>query len=190
MFAESGYHGAAIAEIAHRSGVTPPVVYDHFDSKLDLYRRLLERTRGELLEMWAEYLDGSAPASERIPAAIDAWARYVQSHPFAPRMYFVETTGLPEARAMHEEIQGQARLALAAILGGEAAGLATTGGDGEPDPSLEMAAEVMRAGLTGLATWWLGRPEVSREQIVAIALDVVWVGLERVSAGERWSPGA
>ena len=43
VFAERGYQGAGMDEIARRSGVTPPVLYDHFDSKLDLHRRLLER---------------------------------------------------------------------------------------------------------------------------------------------------
>ena len=56
VFAEHGYAGASIDEIARRSGVTPPVVYDHFASKLDLFTRLLERTRDELLEMWVEQL--------------------------------------------------------------------------------------------------------------------------------------
>ena len=40
VFAERGYLGASIDEIARRSGVSAPVVYDHFDSKIDLYRRL------------------------------------------------------------------------------------------------------------------------------------------------------
>src|SRR3954468_18044925 len=48
-------------EIARRSGVTPPVLYDHFDSKLDLHRRLLERTRDELLAMWRAELAGDEP---------------------------------------------------------------------------------------------------------------------------------
>ena len=43
VFAERGYAGASIDEIARRSGVTPPVVYDHFASKLALFTRLLER---------------------------------------------------------------------------------------------------------------------------------------------------
>jgi AcrR family transcriptional regulator len=43
LFAERGYQRASIEEIARRSGVTPPVVYDHFASKRDLYRDLLER---------------------------------------------------------------------------------------------------------------------------------------------------
>ena len=43
LFAERGYRGASIEEIARRSGVTPPVVYEHFESKRELYRDLLER---------------------------------------------------------------------------------------------------------------------------------------------------
>ena len=37
VFAEHGYHGASIDEIARRSGVSPPVVYDHFESKKALH---------------------------------------------------------------------------------------------------------------------------------------------------------
>jgi AcrR family transcriptional regulator len=54
VFAERGYQGASIDEIARRSGVSAPVVYDHFASKQDLFQRLLVRTRDELLAMWRE----------------------------------------------------------------------------------------------------------------------------------------
>ena len=50
-----------------------------------------------------------------------------------------------------------------------------------------MAAELIRSGLTGLALWWQDHPEVTREQIVATALNVLWVGFERLGRGERWS---
>src|SRR6266508_6173993 len=96
VFAERSYHDASIDEICRRAGVTPPVLYDHFASKLELHRRLLERTRNELLELWRENLAGDEPAEERIPRAIDAWAGYVQEHPYVPRMFFTETTGEPE----------------------------------------------------------------------------------------------
>src|SRR5262245_1460837 len=108
LFAERGYHGAAMDEIARRAGVTPPVIYDHFASKLALHKRLLERTRDELIAMWTEQLAGEQPASERLPRALDAWARYVQRHPYAPRMFFVETTGQPEIQVLHREVQAQA----------------------------------------------------------------------------------
>jgi AcrR family transcriptional regulator len=184
VFAERGYHGAGMEEIARRSGVTPPVVYDHFDSKLDLHRRLLERTRDELLAMWSEHLAGDEPAEVRIPRAIDAWARYVEGHPYAARMFFQETTGDPEARALHQRVQAQARVALGVLLGAEPGAANIAGADPE---ALEMAAEVMRAGLTGLAIWWIDHPDVPRERIVETAVNAIWIGFERVRSGERWT---
>ena len=186
LFAERGYHGAGMDEIARRAGITPPVIYDHFASKLALHRRLLERTRDELIAMWTEELSGEQPAAERIPRALDAWARYVHAHPYAPRMFFVETTGEPEIQALHREVQAQARAGLGAILGRQpgAGGIA-----GAADPvSLEMAAEVIRSGLTGLAIWWADHPDVPRERIVTTAINAVWIGLERASRGEGWTP--
>jgi AcrR family transcriptional regulator len=187
LFAERGYHGASIDEIARRSGVSPPVVYDHFDSKLDLYKRLLERTRDELLEMWRTSLGGDEPAAVRIPRALDAWATYVQEHPFAPRQFFTDTTatGDPEIVAMHTEVRAQSTVALGAILGGEPGAEDIAGDDAL---ALQMAAEVMRAGLTGLAIWWSDHPEVPREAIVATAVNALWIGFERVSRGETFSP--
>jgi AcrR family transcriptional regulator len=183
VFSERGYDGASIDEIARRSGVSAPVVYDHFASKQDLYERLLERTRDELLEIWRTHLAGDEPAEERIPRAIDAWAAYVQEHPYAPRMFFTETTGDPEVEAIHRQVQMQATAALAVIVGREAARAPAAA-----DLPAEMAAEIMRSGLAGLAIWWSDHSDVPREQIVATALDVLWVGLERVRQGERWNP--
>jgi hypothetical protein len=85
-------------------------------------------------------------------------------------MYFRETTSDPEVAAVHRRIQREAERELGEILGGERGG--------EP-VALEMAAVTIRSGLTGLAIWWADHPEVTREQIVATALAVVWTGLER-----------
>jgi AcrR family transcriptional regulator len=183
VFAERGYHGASIDEICRRSGVTPPVLYDHFKSKLDLHARLLERTRDELLALWRDNLAGDEPAEQRIPRALDAWAAYVQQHPYVPRMFFAETTGEPEIEAIHQEVRAQATVALGVILGRE------VGGAGSAERvNHEMAAEIMRAGLAGLAIWWSEHPEVPRKQIVATALNVLWIGFERLRRGESWHP--
>jgi len=37
VFTVSGYHAASMDEIADRAGVSKPVLYQHFPSKLDLY---------------------------------------------------------------------------------------------------------------------------------------------------------
>lgn len=181
VFAERGYDGASIDEIARRSGVSAPVVYDHFASKQDLYERLLERTRDELLEVWREHLAPDDTADVRIPRAIAAWAAYVETHPYASRMYFRDATGIPAVQAFHREIHAQGRAALGVILGREQ-GAEHIAGTADAE-ALEMAAEVMRAGLAGLAIWWGEHPHVTREQVVTTAVNVIWVGFERVRRG-------
>jgi AcrR family transcriptional regulator len=181
VFAERGYDGASIDEIARRAGVSAPVVYDHFASKQDLYERLLERTRDELLEVWRDHLFTDEPAEVRIPRAIAAWAEYVETHRGAARMYFRDPTGVPAVQEFHRAIHEQGRAALGAILGREK-GAANIAGAADTE-SLQMAAEVMRAGLAGLALWWSDHPRVPRERIVTTAVNVLWVGFERVRAG-------
>lgn len=177
VFAERGYAGASMEEIGRRSGVSAPVLYDHFASKLDLHRRLLERTRNDLLEVWREHLSGDEPAGVRVPRAFDAWARYVETHPYAARMFFREASGDPGAEAVHREIQAQARVALGVVLAREPGAENVTGSAGQE--AMEMAAEIIRCGLTGLAIWWSEHPHVPRAQIVQTAVNVLWTGFER-----------
>src|SRR5436190_15730250 len=83
LFGERGYHGASMDEIARRSGVSVPVVYDHVESKEELHRRLLERHFAELRSIWAGRLPGDDPPEERIARSVDAWFQYVEEHPYA-----------------------------------------------------------------------------------------------------------
>lgn len=187
LFAERGYGGASIDEIARRSGVTPPVLYDHFASKRDLYRRLLERHFAELRGVWREHFVGDDPAEQRVARSFDAWFAYVEEHPFAGRMLFRDTTGDPQLKAIQEDVAARSRTALtplfaampgAADLPGRAA-----------DEGLELAWVVMRGVLQGLAVWWYDHPKVPREQVVATAVNALWFGFERVQHGETWEPG-
>lgn len=183
VFAERGYHRASIDEICRRAGVTPPVLYDHFKSKVDLHKRLLERTRDDLIEVWRGSLPGPEAPEVRIPRAIDAWAAYMQEHPYVARMFFIDTTGEPEIAAIHEQVSAVGVVALGAIVGGEAGGYESAG-----PVNHEMAAAIMRAGLAGLAIWWSDHPDVPRDQVVAAAVNVLWNGMERMRRGDLWEP--
>src|SRR5687768_18542309 len=82
VFAERGYHGASIDEICRRCECSPPVLYDHFPSKLALHKRLLERTRDELLQLWREKLAGDEPAEVCIQRAVVEWSAVVHELPY------------------------------------------------------------------------------------------------------------
>ena len=43
LFVAHGYHAAAMDDIAERAGVSKPVLYQHFPSKLELYLALLDQ---------------------------------------------------------------------------------------------------------------------------------------------------
>ena len=46
----SGFHGASMNDIADAAGVTKPVLYQHFDSKRDLYKALIDEVGDRLLD--------------------------------------------------------------------------------------------------------------------------------------------
>ena len=107
VFAERGYRGASMDEIAARSGVSAPVLYDHFASKEDLHVQLLERHYAGLREVWREHLAGDAPVAQRMPRAFDAWFAYLEGHPYAARLLFADTTGDPGVAARHRDVQAR-----------------------------------------------------------------------------------
>lgn len=184
LFAEHGYRGASIDEIARRSGVSPPVVYDHFASKVDLYGQLLEAHFADLRRIWAAHLGEDGMDSGRVADAVTAWFAYVEEHPFAGRALFSETTGDPEADQIRARIAERSRdtvmARFAAQLGtGQLAGIDPVG--------QEMAWVVLRGVLQGLAVWWVDHPQVARKRVVTTAMNALWLGLERVSAGESWT---
>ncbi len=186
VFAERGYRSASIDEIARRSGVSAPVVYDHFQSKQDLHRRLLERHFAELRAIWNEYMVRDDPPELRMARALDAWFGYVQTHPYAWRMLFQDTSGDPGVQEVHREVAAQSRAALLPLLAREP-GAREIAGSGEPE-ALDMVWEILRAVLQGLALWWYEHQHVSREQVVATAMNALWIGFDRVQRGETWSP--
>lgn len=183
LFAQRGYTATSIDEIARRSGVTAPVVYDHFASKLELHRCLLERHYAELRGLWREQLAGDDPPEQRIPRAIDAWFAYVEAHPYAWRMLFRDTTGEPAVQAVHGEVIAQSRAAITPLFLAQPGVGELVGADSD---ALDMAWEVMRAVLQGLALWWYEHQHVPRAQVLTTAMNALWIGFERVQRGESW----
>ena len=186
VFADKGYEGTSIGEIARAADITRPVVYDHFRDKKELYLWLLERERNRALEHVTARLKGDAPAGVRIWCAIDAFFSYAEEHPFAWRMLFRESTGDADIIEAHRRIQAGAHMvgatSLARELGMESAG------DQDEQVKIEMLAELWGSALKGLARWWYDRRDVPRAELVSVAMDALWVGLERLRTGERWQP--
>ncbi|MDQ3923278.1 MAG: TetR/AcrR family transcriptional regulator [Actinomycetota bacterium] len=186
VFADKGYEGTSIGEIARAADITRPVVYDHFRDKKELYLWLLERERNRAVEHVTARLKADGPASVRIWRAIDAFFNYAEEHPFAWRMLFRESTGDVEIIEAHRQIQAGAHMVGAASLARELS--MKSAYDRDEQLKIEMLAELWGSALKGLARWWYDRRDVPRAELVSAAMDALWVGLERLRTGERWQP--
>jgi AcrR family transcriptional regulator len=175
VFAERGYHGASMDEIARRSEVSAPVIYDHFKSKKALYEHLIDRHYAELRKIWFGFAETGQPLGQWFVESVDAWFGYVGKHPFAGRLLFRDTTGDPAIAASHRRIQRRSRKLLLPLV----AEVAPRHPDVSDAVATELVWESMRSVLQGLALWWYDHPSVPRQVIVSTAVRAIWLGFER-----------
>lgn len=180
-FAERGYEGASMGEIAQAAGITPAVIYDHFSSKAELQIELLELQTAELLAFVGEALQ-NAPEEleERMRIGVDAFFRFVEEHRFAWRMLFRDPPTDPGVAAAYRRLDRQATVGITAFI--EASAGADLTGEDDPGPAAEMFAEMLKNSQNGLASWWYEHPEVPREEIVQRLLQFCWTGLAQLAS--------
>ncbi|RMG90007.1 MAG: TetR/AcrR family transcriptional regulator [Candidatus Dadabacteria bacterium] len=93
-FAEGGFSGAQMAEIAREAGMGVGTLYKHFPSKEDLFRAMVDRFLTGVFEATEKVL--SDPAA-RLPDALEAYARAaverVAAEPLVCRAVAQETLG-------------------------------------------------------------------------------------------------
>lgn len=77
VFAREGFHGASMNDVAEAAGVTKPVLYQHFDSKRDLYLALLEEVGNRLLTAISKATAGAADGKSQTELGFLAYFRWV-----------------------------------------------------------------------------------------------------------------
>jgi len=77
VFAKRGYHGASMNDVADAAGVTKPVLYQHFDSKQDLYLALLDEVGRRLLNAIAKATAGATSGKTQTELGFKAYFRWV-----------------------------------------------------------------------------------------------------------------
>jgi AcrR family transcriptional regulator len=82
QLAEGGYASASVQAVASRAGVATGSVYRHFPSKSELFAEVFRRASAHEMDVFEEATaDDGRPATERIAAAIEAFARRALASP-------------------------------------------------------------------------------------------------------------
>jgi AcrR family transcriptional regulator len=188
VFAQRGFHASSIDDIAREGGISKALIYEHFSSKQELYAELLEEHAGELFERLAAAMDeaGSTGAA-RLAIGLDAFYRFVEERRVAWRMLFREA-GDPEMVAVLERVVAEVTEVVAALIA-EDPGSRAAADEAGRDEGIQMLAQMLVGSVQSLANWWADHQEVPRRRIVEMTMDYAWLGLERLSRGDRWTSG-
>jgi AcrR family transcriptional regulator len=107
LFAEHGYEGTSLRDVAGAVGLRNPSLYNHFESKDTLYTEVLERGIGPVVQALVGFVERGREGAEAAPEILATTMHVFDARPAIPRL------------VQHEVLSGGQRLTpmLKAYLG-------------------------------------------------------------------------
>jgi AcrR family transcriptional regulator len=173
VFAQRGYHGSSLDEIAQASGTSKALIYEHFESKRALHETLLTEHAGELFRRFEANAAQGATGEERLRSGVDAFFGWVQERPEAWRALFRDAAD-PELAPIIGRLQSQTAQAIVALV--------PPGAPGADPQQVQMLSELLSGACQALANWWSDHPDVGREVLVDRVVAFCWTGMQRLPA--------
>jgi AcrR family transcriptional regulator len=172
VFAEKGYEGTSVEEIAARAKVSKPILYEHFGGKEGLYAVVVDREMEQVVSKVAEAISSGSPR-ERVEYAVRAFLTYVRDHPDG---FAVLSRDAPTAT-------GRGRMAsllndVAERVGGV---FSAAFKDAGYDPRI---APIYAHALVGMVTfvgqWWIEVKKPDVEKVASHIAALAWMGLRHL----------
>ncbi|MGB5794797.1 MAG: TetR/AcrR family transcriptional regulator, partial [Mycolicibacter algericus] len=173
VFVDRGYHAAGMDEIADRAGVSKPILYQHFASKLELYLAVLARHVENLVSGVRQALRTTTDNRQRLRSAVQAFFDFIEHDGQGYRLIF-ENDNVAEP-----QVAVQVRVATESCID---AIFDLVSHDSGLDPH---RARMVAVGLVAIsvdcARYWLDsdRP-ISKEDAVEGTVAFAWGGLSHV----------
>jgi len=169
VFAEKGFDGASVEEIAARAGVSKPVVYEHFGGKEGVYAVVVDREVRQLLGMMREALSAGSPRLLLEQAAF-ALLDYIEQSSEGFRI-LVRDTPLGSASGSYVSIISDIATRVEGILIDE---FKKRGFDARAAP---MYAQMLVGMVGTTGQWWLDARKPAKEVVAANLVNLAWNGL-------------
>ncbi|MDO5076389.1 TetR/AcrR family transcriptional regulator [Corynebacterium sp.] len=179
VFAERGFEGASVEEIAARAGVSKPVVYEHFGGKEGLYAVVVDREMVRLEGVITESL-AQGSSRHRVERAVLALLTYVEEHTDGFQILVRDVTpGAPGTEHSYSTMLNDAVAQVSYILG---QAFARSG----LDPAFAgLYAQALVGMVSMTAQWWLDERTPSKEEVAAHIVNLSWHGLAGMKADPK-----
>jgi AcrR family transcriptional regulator len=180
-FADKGFDGTSIEEIASRAGVSKPVVYEHFSGKEGIYAVVVDREVHRLLTAIRTAIQTPRAGSRRLlELGTLALLDYIESCPEGFQIIMRDTSesgGGSFTSILNDVIVRVEGLLLPVFTAQEI------------DPK---AALLYAQALTGLVAmtgqWWQETHELSKEEVASHLVNLAWNGLHHLQRDFRVLP--
>ena len=175
LFAEKGFEGTSVEEIAARADVSKPVVYEHFGGKEGIYAVIVDREVEALLGRLTESLSTRGHPRQLLERAALALLGYIEDSPDGFRM-LVRDSPVAQASGTFSSLLGDVATQVEGLLADQFSrrGL---------DPAVAPFYAQMLVGQVALAgQHWAEVREPAKYVIAAHLVNLAWNGL---SALER-----
>lgn len=171
VFARNGYHDTSMNALASEAGITKPVLYQHFESKHELFAQVLQQTGDRLHTAIADSSVGVDSPHDRVEAGFLAFFRFFDACPDAFSVLYGSSLGtVPEFRREARRVQDTFIAMLARLIRT----------DDEED------ARVLAAGVNGISEgmvrYWMheGRRHTA-DEMAELTVQLAWGGLEHLA---------
>jgi AcrR family transcriptional regulator len=171
VFVAHGYHAAAMDDIADRAGVSKPVLYQHFPSKLDLYLALLDQTCDTVIDAVREALKASPDNNkQRVQATMDVFYAYVANAGGAFRLVFEsDLVNEPAVRERVDRVTHQSAESIAAVIHDDT---------GLPAEESQLLAVSLVGMAQVSARFWLAREgDIHQHEAADLVAGLAWRGI-------------
>lgn len=168
MFAEHGYHGARVGDIAEDAGVAHGLLYHYFASKDDVLRTIFAENWGDLLERFRAVEAAAEPAPDKLVGIAKILLRTWRNDPALVTVMVREVARSQLLQDQVEEVREAFAIVQRVIEEGQAAGAFRR------DVDARLASWLFYGGLEEVLTGWVlgqlpdGDDDVARAERTAI----------------------
>jgi AcrR family transcriptional regulator len=185
-FGRRGFHLTQMEHVATAARVSKALLYQHFTSKEELFADVTAAVVAQVTQRLGGAVLREERSLERIRAMVRVLFDYATEEPYGWAV-IVRHLDKPEVGAPLRDLRERLGSSFADLL------LAHRRADPALPPAVlavnerrgRLLVPLMYGSLLSLVSWWLEHPDTPRARAESMAVEFIWLGLDRLRSGER-----